>query len=90
MAETNDKYRIEVIEKAVAVIEVLTERFETLSLTEIHHRRDLLSKPQIFRILKTLEGCGWVDRDGKKWRAGRGMVMMQLRFRGTSSKEMIR
>ena len=81
------KYRIEVIEKAVAVLEVLTERFETLSLTEIHHRRDLLSKPQIFRILKTLEGCGWVDRDGKKWRAGRGVLRAQLAFQGVSTQE---
>ena len=80
------KYHIEVIEKAVAVLEVLTERFETLSLTEIHHRRDLLSKPQIFRILKTLEGCGWVDRDGKKWRAGRGVVMARLAFQGESNQ----
>lgn len=87
MAQSKNSYRIEVLEKAVAVIEVLTERFETLSLTEIHRRRDLLSKPQIFRILKTLEGCGWVDRDGKKWRAGRGVVMTRLQFQGVANQE---
>jgi DNA-binding IclR family transcriptional regulator len=57
-------YQVPMVLKTLRVLEVLAQHHQKLSLTEITRRADV-AKASAFRILQTLEGAGYVNKDAR-------------------------
>lgn len=59
----SDDYIVKPVYKALQVLDCLGDGGRSMALTEISHRIGI-PKTTVFRYLRTLEACGYVDRDG--------------------------
>ena len=83
----HDKYFIEVVSKALDVLEALGVKGPELTLTEVSKRVGL-SRSSTFRLLYTLEQRGWVERvsGGKKYRRLSGRRQWRIGYAMLSSQ----
>lgn len=58
---TEQSYRIKVLEKAIAILDLFADTSGELTLTQIGQRLGM-SKPTAFRILSVLEGADYLER----------------------------
>ncbi len=75
--EENTKYSLKVLQKAMKILNLYDAKGKALSLTEIN---DLLSfnKASTFRIIKNLEGAGYLVRDPGSMKFKLGPKLFQL------------
>ena len=59
-------YTIAVLVKAVTVVETMAQATRPVTLTEIA-KTTSIPKNSVFRILRTLESCGWVAQAKERW-----------------------
>lgn len=70
-------YHVRAVERAVLVLEVLRTAEGSLPLKELARRADL-PKPSMFRLLRTLEKTGLVERRGEAGRYKLGVRCLEL------------
>lgn len=71
-------YGVRAVQRALDLLDALQEAPDGLSLAELATAAGL-PKSSIFRYLSTLEGCGYVERDGRRarFRLGRRLLLLQ-------------
>lgn len=68
-------YRIAVLAKAIRVLDVIHRAPRPATLTEIALTAKI-SKNATFRILRTFQDAGYVERHEDRWCLGRGLLLM--------------
>ncbi len=87
-ADGPPRYRIKVLEKALAVLDLLGEASGEYTLTEIADRLGM-SKPTAFRIVTVLEEAGYLEKGAKGYRLGLKLHWLSSRIVGTTALQKI-
>ena len=84
VATTHQRYHIPNLKRALEVFEVLAKNTDGITLSEIA-RITGYSKNSIFRIICTLEDCGYVlkNKDHRKIRMSRKLAAWGMRLSGS-------
>jgi IclR family KDG regulon transcriptional repressor len=87
-ADSAPIYRVQVLERAFAIIDLLAEQDSSISLTNIAHKLEL-SKTTVLRLLSELEHHRYVERNGSDGSYHLGSKLFELGTKAVSRLDLL-